>query len=167
MNTLERHDIGWSFRPNFLRMPLPALDFAGCSTLLASFLWYLGQASALPKPLNATDIGAGGFPYLLAIASIAAIIVVVIGAIVRALDAVPVEWVSVRRPFAVLITAGLFVAEAFWFEQLGTVACLLIFALATMLAAGERRLLHLVGTPLLLTGFVYGVFVLALSVHLP
>lgn len=164
----EKSDLtGWLVSRSELRGSLPVVDLVGCTILLGVFVWYFLQAADLPAPLNKIDIGAGGFPYLLAVATIAAIIAVAIAAIVRMLDPVPVRWVAVRRPLSIAAGAAFMILEGIWFEKIGAVASILIFALATMLACGERRLLHLVGVPVLLAGFIYGVFVLALSVNLP
>ena len=66
-----------------------------------------------------------------------------------------------------IIAAALMVVEAIWFEALGTMVCVVVFAFAMMLVCGERRPLHLICVPLALAAFIYGVFVLALQVNLP
>jgi hypothetical protein len=103
----------------------------------------------------------------LAIGTIIAIVAVGLSALVSALDAAPVNWVSVHRPVSVAIGVILLIAQSIWFEALGLMPSVILFAAATMLACGERRITHLIGVPLALAAFIYGVFVLALSVNLP
>ncbi len=159
--------LGWRLNWDVVRGALPVLDLVGCAALLWVFWQYYAQATALPAPLNKIDIGAGGFPSLLAVATLIAIVAVAIAAIVRLLDPVPVAWVAVRRPLFVLVTVGLLVLQSIYFEELGTLPCVLIFAFLTMLACGERRPLHLIGVPVALAAFIYVVFNLALDVNLP
>ncbi len=158
---------GWRFQFNIIRGSLPVLDLLGCAVLLFAFWQYFSQASALPAPLNKIDIGAGGFPILLAVATLIGIAAVVVSAIIRMLDPVPVPWVSIRRPLFVLATIGLLVLQSIYFETIGAFLSVLVFAAATMLACGERRPLHLIGVPIALAAFIYVVFNLALDVNLP
>lgn len=167
MDIEEGRPKGWRFKFDEWRGAAPVIDLVGCAVLLAVFGWYLASAVSLPAPLNPMDIGAGGFPRLLAIGTLIAIVAVAISAVIRLLDSVPLSWVSVRRPVMVVVTAALMAAQAIWFETIGTMVCVIGFALATMLACGERRPLHLIGVPLALAAFIYGVFVLALNVNLP
>ncbi|MCB1356873.1 MAG: tripartite tricarboxylate transporter TctB family protein [Maritimibacter sp.] len=159
--------LGWRLRWDVVRGALPVLDLVGCAALLVVFWRYYAQASALPAPLNQIDIGAGGFPTLLALATLIAIVAVAIAAVVRMLDPVPVTWVSIRRPLFVLATVGLLVLQSIYFEAWGALPSVLIFSLLTMLACGERRPLHLIGVPLALAAFIYVVFNLTLDVNLP
>mgnify|MGYP000395045815 CR=1 FL=1 len=159
--------LGWRLRWDVVRGSLPVVDLIGCAALFVVFWQYYSQAAALPAPLNKIDIGAGGFPTLLALATLIAIVAVSISAIVRLLDPVPVTWVSVRRPVFVLATVGLLVLQSIYFERLGTLPSVLTFAALTMLACGERRPLHLIGVPVALGAFIYVVFNLALAVNLP
>jgi hypothetical protein len=158
---------GWRFSVEELRAPLAALDIVGSVALLAIFGAYYLQARALPKPLNEIDIGAGGFPTLLAIGALIAIVGVGVAAVLRAFDPVPVSWVSVRRPAFVILAVIIMAAGAIWFEKLGTLPSVVLICLGTMLACGERRIVHLIGVPIALAAFIYVVFVLALSVNLP
>lgn len=103
----------------------------------------------------------------MALATLVAIVAMAISAIYRLLDRVPVSWVSVRRPVSVALTIGLLILQSVYFEQLGALPCVLLFGLLTMLACGERRVLHLIGVPIALAAFIYVVFVLALHVNLP
>ncbi|HMP55561.1 MAG TPA: tripartite tricarboxylate transporter TctB family protein, partial [Novosphingobium sp.] len=73
----------------------------------------------------------------------------------------------VPRPVFVVATAALLVAQAALFPLVGAILCVAGFSLAILLACGERRLAHLIGVPLALTGFIYVVFVMALGVNLP
>ena len=158
---------GWRFRLDVVRGAQPVIDLIGSAILFAVFWVYLRQALALPAPLNAIDIGAGGFPRLLAIVTLFAIAAMAASAIYRIVDRVPPSYASIRRPLQVALTAGLMILQSIYFERLGTLASVLLFSLATMLACGERRILHLLAVPVALGAFIYGVFVLALQVNLP
>ncbi|MEJ1990511.1 MAG: tripartite tricarboxylate transporter TctB family protein [Maritimibacter sp.] len=163
----DRKALGWRLQLNFVRGSLPVLDLVGSAILLTVFWKYFAQASALPTPLNKIDIGAGGFPILLAIATLIGIAAVAVGAVIRMLDPVPVSWVAIRRPLFVIATIGLLILQSIYFETLGALPSVLVFALLTMLACGERRPLHLIGVPIALSAFIYVVFNLALDVNLP
>ena len=167
MDDVKIRTKGWRFGSEILRAPLPAMELVGCGVLLAAFGKYYLQAHALPAPFNQMDPGPGGFPLLLAVAGLVGVVVVALAAVVRALDPVPVDWVAVHRPLSVAFAAVLMVVQSIWFEQLGTIASVLLFGFGTMLACGERRIVHLIGVPVALAAFIYGVFVFALQVHLP
>lgn len=158
---------GWRANRHVLYGPLPAVELAGCALLFAVFWGYYEQARALPLPLNPIDIGAGGFPFILAIATLLAIVTVCVAAVVRAFVAVPVESVSIRRPVSVVCAVALLIAQATWFEAFGALPSVIAFAAGTAFACGERRIAHLVGVSVALAAFVYGAFVLALAVNLP
>lgn len=158
---------GWRCRLDVLRGASPVIDLVGCAVLFVIFWNYLRQSFALPAPLNEMDIGAGGFPRLLAWATLIAIAAMALSALYRLLDRVPLSWVSIRRPVAVAVTTAILIAESVYFEQLGALPSVLLFGVATMAACGERRLTHLIGVPIALGAFIYLVFVLALQVNLP
>ncbi len=167
MNDDTAPEKGWRLSPQLIRASLPAADLAGCAILFWVFWSYFTQARDLPRPLNQIDIGAGGFPVLLAEAALLVIPLVAVAAVIRVADAVPVEWVTIKRPLYVVVTAMILIAQSIWFEQLGAMPSVVLFAAATMLACGERRIVHLIGVPIALAAFIYGVFIMALSVNLP
>lgn len=150
-----------------IRVPLPLLEVTVGLALLAILAWYAMSAQKLPQPFNATDIGAGGFPLLIAGGTIVATILMVGFGIAGLLGKAEREVTQWRRPFYVVLTSLVFVAQAVWFETLGVYACVGLFSAAVMLAAGERRPLHVIGVPLALVAFVYVVFALALNVVFP
>ncbi len=158
---------GWRLSPQIIRASLPVVELAGCAVLFWIFWKYYTQARDLPQPLNQIDIGAGGFPVLLAVAALLSIPFVAAAAVIRMVDAVPVEWVVVKRPVYVIVTAVFLIAQSIWLEQLGAMPSVILFSAATMLACGERRILNLITVPLALAAFIYGVFIVALSVNLP
>lgn len=135
--------------------------------LLAVLVTYGWQAHLLPKPFNQADIGAGGFPMLVAIATGAGLLVLAVGACRRLLTRHDESKVVISRVAWVVIAAGLLFAQAYFLERIGVYVCVALFSAAIMLVAGERRPAHLVGVPLALTAFVYVVFSLALSVNFP
>lgn len=158
---------GWRLSPQTIRASLPIVELVGCAILFWIFWSYYTQARDLPQPLNQIDIGAGGFPVLLAVAALLAIPLVASAAVIRIVDAVPVEWVAIKRPVYVVVTAMVLIAQSIWFEQLGAMPSVVLFAAATMFACGERRIVHLIAVPLALAAFIYSVFIVALSVNLP
>jgi hypothetical protein len=150
-----------------IRLPLPVLEIAAGLMLLATLIWYILQARMLPKPFNATDIGAGGFPLLIATGTIFATLLMIgfgVAGIRGRMEQSVARW---RRPFYVFVTSLIFIAQAVWFETLGVYVCVALFSAAVMLAAGERRLVHVLGVPLALVAFMYVVFALALNVVFP
>jgi len=142
-------------------------ELVGSGALLWVFWDYLQQANALRRPMNPADIGAGGFPGLLASVAIA-VLTLLVGLIVfRRATARRQSSLIIPRPIFVVATMALLVGQAMLFETVGAIACVAVFSLAILLACGERRPLHLVGVPLGLTAFIYVVFTVALGVSLP
>jgi hypothetical protein len=158
---------GWRCRFDVLRGALPVIDLVACAILLAIFWSYHEAAIALPEPMNKIDIGAGGFPAILAVATMLAIIATAISAVMRMLDKAPVEWVSIRRPLWVALTAIFMIVQSLYLETAGAMPSILALAVGVMFACGERRITHLIGVPIALGAFIYIVFVLALQVNLP
>ncbi|PKA43704.1 hypothetical protein CWR43_12270 [Rhizobium sullae] len=150
-----------------IRVPLPLLEVAVGLMLLATLIWYGLDARSLPKPFNATDIGAGGFPLLIAAGTIVATLIMIGFGIVGLFGKTERDVTHWRRSLYVLITSLIFIAQAAWFETLGVYVCVGVFAAAVMLAAGERRPLHVLGVPLALVAFIYVVFAIALNVVFP
>jgi len=155
------------FDTEIIRQPLRLLEILGCLAILGVFAVYLGAARSLPAPFNQMDIGAGGFPKLVAIATIAAATLVLVAAITKSLLRLPFEMVAIHRPLMVAVGIFALVLQALLFTRIGALATIGSFGFLTMLIAGERRPLHLVASPLLLVGFVYLVFVAAFGVRLP
>ncbi len=150
------------------RIPLPALELIIGLALLATISFYLFEAYSLPKPYNAMDIGAGGFPMLLGIATLIGIILMLVISIYHLVIGGKIFGIVVaKRPFFVVAAIGIVIAQALLFELMGVVACVGIGAFLTMLACGERRPFHLVCVPVALVLFIYVVFVVALKVHFP
>ena len=150
-----------------VRISLPALEAVFGSVLLAILIWYGLQARSLPKPFNATDIGAGGFPLLIAAGTLIATILMIAFGVAGLLSKSERETSQWRRPLYVFLTSVIFIAQAAWFEAMGVYLCVGIFSMAVMLAAGERRPLHVIGVPLALVAFIYVVFDTALNVVFP
>lgn len=150
-----------------IRLPLPLLEVAAGLMLLATLIWYVIDARSLPEPFNATDIGAGGFPLLIATGTILATVLIIgfgLAGMMGGMERPVTRW---RRPFYVLATSLIFIAQAAWFETLGVYFCVALFSTAVMLATGERRPLHVLGVPLVLVAFIYVVFAIALNVVFP
>lgn len=155
------------FDTEIIRQPLRYFEIAGCVALLIVFALYLKAGFALPRPFNAMDIGAGGFPKLVGVAALLAVAAVLGTAIAKSLAHLPHQMVAIQRPLYVAAAVVMLIVQALAFERIGALACVGLFALLTMLACGERRLVHLIGSPLVLVGFVYLVFDLAFGVSLP
>ncbi|RGP38021.1 tripartite tricarboxylate transporter TctB family protein [Pseudotabrizicola alkalilacus] len=152
---------------NELRLAMWLCDLAGSGILLWVFWIYLQHANALRRPLNAADIGAGGFPGLLALIAIAALLLLLGIIIFRHVVTRRRASLVIQRPLFVVMTMALLVGQAILFDRIGAIVCVGGFSLAILLACGERRPMHLVGVPVALTAFIYAVFVLALGVKLP
>jgi hypothetical protein len=150
-----------------LRLPMWLCELIGSAALLWAFWAYLGQARGLKQPLNPADVGAGGFPMLLASIALAALVLLLGIITVRRLRGTHADTLVVPRPFFVLAAMMLMVAQAMLFDRLGALVTVLGFSVAIIWACGERRPLHVIGVPVLLTAFIYVVFVLALGVKLP
>lgn len=158
---------GWLLSVGLIRGALPVLELVGCFLLLAIFWGYYQQSNALPPPYNPIDIGAGGFPRLLAIMTLISIACVIVAAVIRLFSAASIEWISVTRPLWVGATMALLIAQSIWFESLGALPSVFFFSVVTMFACGEHRPMQLLAIPTLLVGFIYSVFILALAVNLP
>lgn len=157
----------WKCGREVLRGASPVIDLFACGILFVSFWMYLQSARALPQPMNQMDLGPGGFPYLLAIATLLAVVGVALSAVIRIVNKASVEWVSIRRPLWVLLGAVLMTLQSIYLESLGALPTVMALALGIMLTCGERRIAHLIGVPLTLGALVYVIFVLALRVNLP
>ncbi|ASY65340.1 hypothetical protein SJ05684_b43580 (plasmid) [Sinorhizobium sojae CCBAU 05684] len=151
----------------YVRIPLPILEIVIGLIVLAILSWYVVQAYLLPKPFNSHDIGAGGFPLLVAFGTGIATISMIGLAVARLMGKMGRSDSRWRRPLFVLIVALLLVGQAVSFETLGVYLCVALFSAAIMVAAGERRILHVLGVPIGLVAFIYVVFALALNVVFP
>jgi hypothetical protein len=161
---------GWADGPSghgpIVRLPRAWVE-AGVGLGLAGLLgYYLLLAAQLPEPFGEGDVGAGRFPTIIATGSLIAVAIMVALAAVKAVRGDDEKLVIHRAP-QTLLGAGLLFLQAYLFETIGFLVALPIAALLILLAAGERRPLHLVATPALLTLGIYLTFTLALGVHLP
>lgn len=155
------------FELNELHLPMWLCDLLVGGSLLWVFWDYLQQARALRRPLNAADIGAGGFPSLLATMAIAALLLLLGLIIMRRVVAGNQTSLIIKRPVFVVLAMGLMVGQSILFDRVGALPCAAGFSLVVLLACGERRSAHLIGVPAALTAFIYVVFNLALGVKLP
>jgi hypothetical protein len=167
--TMESEALNKGEQPaqGYVRIPLPILEIATGLIVLAILSWYVVQAYHLPKPFNSTDIGAGGFPLLVAFGTGIATISMIGLAVARLTGGAERSFSRWWRPPHVLLAAILLVGQAVAFEALGVYLCVGLFSAGIMLAAGERRMVHLLGVPIALTVFTYLVFALALNVVFP
>lgn len=152
---------------DLIRVSMPVLETAAGAVLLSTLSWYLLEAGKLPKPFNATDIGAGGFPTLIAVGTIFATLLMIgfgVAGILSKEEAAVIRW---RRPFYVFVTGLLLIGQAVLFEMLGVYLGVGLFSAAIMLAAGERRPLHVLAVPLALVAFIHVTFAIALNVAFP
>jgi hypothetical protein len=150
-----------------IRLPMPVLEVTAGLVILAMLIWYILDALKLPKPFNATDIGAGGFPLLIAACTIFPTLLM-IGIGVAGLKGKTERSVTLwHRPLCVFATALIFIAQAVLLETVGIYVSVGIFSAAVMFVAGERRPLHILGVPLAVIVFIYAVFALALNVVFP
>ncbi|WP_107677943.1 tripartite tricarboxylate transporter TctB family protein [Agrobacterium sp. LAD9] len=163
----ESVDEGTQRIPDCIRLPMPVLEVIGGLMLLAALIWYVLDALKLPQPFNPTDIGAGGFPLLIATATIVPTVIMIavgVAGLMGKTNQTVTRW---YRPFFIIITSLIFIAQAALLETLGVYISVGLFSAAIMLAAGERRPLHILGVPLAVAAFIYVVFALALNVVFP
>lgn len=153
--------------PDELRLPMWVCELAGGAALLWVFLSYLSQARSLKQPLNPSDVGAGGFPMLVSAIGLVSLVLLLGIIAARRIRKTHPGTLVVPRPVFVMATMILMLAEAALFDRVGALATVLVFSVAIIWACGERRPLHVIGVPVLLTAFIYVVFVLALNVSLP
>lgn len=150
-----------------LRLPMWLCELVGSGVLLWVFWDYLQQARALRRSMNPADIGAGGFPALLAMIAIAALVLLIAIVLVRHFFAPRHASLVIPRAVFVGVGMALLIVQAVLFDMIGTVVCVAGFSLAILLVCGERRPAHLIGVPVALTAFIYVVFAVALGVALP
>jgi hypothetical protein len=150
------------------RVLLSVLELVVGLLLFAGTIFYLIQAYDLPKPFNPIDIGAGGFPTLLAVITLAFLGLMIALAVYHLLlGGKAFGTVTVHRPLSVVSAAVLLVGQALFFEKAGVYACVGLFSLLIMFVCGERRFAHLLGVPVALISFIYFVFSFTLKVNLP
>ena len=150
-----------------MRVPMPVVEVTAGLIILAALTWYILEALKLPKPFNATDLGAGGFPLLLAACTIFPTLLMICIGITGLVGKTERNVTLWHRPFCVIATSLIFIAQAALLEVVGVYICVGIFSAAVMFVAGERRPLHILGVPLAVVAFIYVVFTLALNVVFP
>lgn len=150
-----------------VQQKIVALELLVGGVLLVIVGWYTYEAFMLPAPYNPVDVGAGGFPLLLAGATLITLALYFIECIARHIKRDTPHMVRTQRPVSVLFGAVLFVLQALLFEHIGLLACVAIFTALTMFVAGERRVVHLIGVPIATSLSVYVVFVFLLGVYFP
>jgi len=116
---------------------------------------------------ESVDVGAGRFPLIMGFATAVGLLALLVQALSRMARGSEDRLAAVGRPIWVVIGMGLLVLQAAVFEHLGAIPVLLGSALLLMLARGERRPLHLILTPIILTAAIYAVFTYALGIQLP
>lgn len=152
---------------NCMRLPMHVLEVVAGLVILATLIWYILGALKLPKPFNATDLGAGGFPLLIATCTIVPTLLMIGIGIAGMMGKTERNFAVLHRPLFVLATALIFIAQAALLETIGVYLCVGIFSALVMVVAGERRPLHILGVPLAVVAFIYVVFALALNVVFP
>jgi transketolase C-terminal domain/subunit len=73
--------------------------------------------------------------------------------------------ITIGRPVYVFAASMVLIGQAVLFETIGAFVCVAVFSLITMLVAGERRLIHIIGVSLGVTAGIYLVFAVALDVY--
>lgn len=163
----EPLDKGEEPTTGYVRIPMPILEITAGLMFLAALIWYILGAQKLPRPFNEADIGAGGFPLLIATGTVAATVLMIAHGVAGITGKIEPSMTRWRRPLYVLLAIVILSGQALLFETLGVYACVALFSAAVMLAAGERRPLRLLGVPIALMAFIYVVFALALNVLFP
>lgn len=167
MNTAETGLEGPEATVPRIELPMFWVELVSCIVLLTVSGLYIADALQLPKPMNASDVGAGRFPLIAGSGvAIATALLLVRTIIVRVRGEVE-EPVTVGRPLWVVVGVVLLVLQAELFEIAGALPVVLVSCLLIMLACGERRPVHLIASPILLVAMIYGLFTLALGIQLP
>ncbi len=151
-----------------VRVSLPALELVIGLGCMVTVIFYLMNAYKLPVSLNAMDIGAGGFPKLLGFGTLLCLLPMIGIAVYHLfMGGQHFGIVSTKRPLGVLATIAVLFLETVFFEKIGIITCVWGASLLTMLACGERRVIHLLGVSVAIAAFIYVVFVVCLKVHFP
>lgn len=148
-------------------LPLFRIEIVVGVVLLVVVGIYLRDAFALPASMNPSDVGAGRFPMIAGGATAIALVVMLAQAVLMGVTGREHRLAVIGRPLWVLAGMGLLVLQAAVFELLGAIAVIFGSAVLIMLACGERRPVHLVLTPVVLTVAIYSIFTYALGIRLP
>jgi hypothetical protein len=151
--------------PRLMRLSMEWTELIVGAALLAGGIWYTVAAIRLPAPFNPVDIGAGGFPEMLAAGTLIALMVVLFGAMRRLLQGQPRPPVEVGRPVFVAVAAALLIGQAVLFPLINPFFCVGIFSLLIMFVCDERRPLHLVGVPIAVGAGIWLIFDVVLHVN--
>lgn len=152
-------------QPRLVRLSMEWTELVVGAAVLAGGIWYTVAAIRLPAPYNPVDIGAGGFPKILAAGTLIALLVVLFGAMRRLLRGQSHPPVEVGRPVFVVVAAALLIGQAVLFSIINPFVCVGIFSLLIMLVCDERRPLHLVGVPIAVGAGIWLIFDVVLKVN--
>lgn len=147
-------------------MPLAALELVVGLALLAVAALYLRDALRLPASMNPADVGAGRFPLIVGGAAAATLSALALRAVLFMMRG-DQRLAQIGRPGWVLVGMALLIAQAATFTTLGAGPVIAGSSLLLMLACGERRALHLLVSPVVLTAGIYLIFTYALGIQLP
>lgn len=156
---------GLAPEPGDLALPRYLSELCAATVLLALTGYYVYEAWLLPAPLNPVDIGAGGFPMILGSATLAAVLIFWVRSAISLASGRHAEPIHIPRPIAVAVTAVALIGQAVVFAYINPFLCVGIFSVLIMLAAGERRPAHVIGTPLAIAVGIWLVFDILLNVH--
>lgn len=148
-------------------LPLFRVEIVVGLALLVVVGIYLRDAWALPASMNPSDVGAGRFPMVAGGATAVALGVMLVQALVIGQRRTEARLAVIGRPAWVVVGMGLLVLQAAVFERLGAIPVIFGSAVLIMLTCGERRPLHLILTPVVLTVAIYSIFTYALGIRLP
>jgi heme/copper-type cytochrome/quinol oxidase subunit 3 len=148
-----------------IRFPLAWLEAGLGFFFLVLAGLYMAEAAKLPKPFSEGDVGAGRFPMIIGVLTLIATALVIRAAVASIMRG-DGDKVAIHRPLMVVFGMATLVLQAFLFETVGAVVTIAMATLLFMLIGGERRPLHLIAVPALVTLGIYATFTLALGVRL-
>lgn len=150
-----------------VEIPIRVLEMVIGAVLAVIGFIYFNDAVALPAPFNDNAVGAGRFPMIVAVATLVSVTVMIGGAVKAVVARNLGEPVPFPRLLFVCGTVVLLVLECLLFEKVGALVCTFTSSLVLMVLGGERRPLHFIGVPVLVTLGIHVLFTVVLGVRFP
>jgi len=154
-----------SRKAHLLRVPMAWLELVSGMVLVAIAGFYVYEAELLPDPFNPRAVGAGDFPMIVGLATVAASLFLTLLGVIHLISGKEHKHVTLHRPLSVAFGIAALIGGVLLLEHLGPLVGIATLSLLIMLAGGERRIGYLVAIPAALSGGIYSVFVLLLGVY--
>ena len=150
---------------HILRAPMAWLELISGIVLVACSGFYVYEAELLPDPFNPRAVGAGDFPMIIGIATLAASLGLALTGAVHVFSGKEHSHVTFHRPLSVVGGVAALIAGVLLLEHIGPLIGIAALAFMVMLAGGERRIGYLISVPAALSGAIYCIFVFVLGVY--